>query len=59
MVGSWTCDLCAYLSSLLHTSGGGAPGKGGLAVALDKGWPGGAPGKGIGKAPDKGGPDYA
>ncbi len=31
VVGSWTCDLCAYLSSLLLTSGG-APGKGGLAV---------------------------
>ncbi len=31
VVGSWTCDLCAYLSSLLPTSGK-APGKGGLAV---------------------------
>jgi hypothetical protein len=31
VVGSWTCNLCAYLSSLLPTSGG-APGKGGLAV---------------------------
>ncbi len=39
VVGYWTCDLCAYLSSLLLTSGG-VPGKGGLAVE------GGLPGSG-------------
>ncbi len=33
VVGSWTCDLCAYLSSVLLPSGG-APGKGGLAVEV-------------------------